>query len=169
MADKYLPEIKEEELKKVQESGDLLAYYDLLCQPLHTELYKRQDFRFMDELTEAQQLLISYDYVQNQVLQGGFIQLIQNGYVALLPTIPQWLMMLGQEEMANVIDEALKDYVLKRDILDKEYTVEEFAKLYKELPEFRFLDERFEELHGQTVKALLDYATHHIEEFATVK
>ena len=120
MPDKYLPAIAADELNAVQDSGDLYAYYDLLCQPLHAELYKRQDFSFFDELTDGQQMLICYDYIQNHVLLGGFIQLIQNGYVNMLVPMPQWLVTIGDGKMAQLIDDALKAYVQNKDILDKE-------------------------------------------------
>ncbi len=164
----YLPKIEAAKLKEVQDKKDYNAYYDLLCQPLHEELYKRQNFNFLDELTEPQQMLISYDYIQNQVLQGGFIQLIQNRYLILLPPMPEWLNRIEQHEMAQVIDDALKHYVLNRDILDKDTSVEEFAELYQQLTDFEPLDKRFTELHSATVEAMLQFATFHIEEFAEV-
>jgi len=168
MPDKYLPAIATDEYKKVISSGDMNAYYDLLCQPLHEELYRRQDFSFFDELSEGQQMLICYDYIQNHVLQGGFIQLIQNGYVKMLVPMPQWLHAAGDSQMAQVIDDALKAYVHNRDILDKETTVEEFAGLYELLPDFPPLDELFKQYHPKTVETMLNYATNHIHEFAVL-
>lgn len=169
MSSGFKPELDKEQLQKVQQSDDLNAYYTLLCEPLHEELYRRQDFAFLQELTEPQQLLICYDYVQNQVLQGGFIQLLQNGYVGLLPEMPRWLTTLGEEPMAKLIDDVLKEYVLNSETLQKETTVEEFALIYDELPQFGDLDDRFKKLNEPTVKGMLEFATHHIEEFAEVK
>ena len=168
MSDRFLPQVPTAKLKKVQADNDLNEYYDLLCQPLHEELYKRQDFTFFDELSDGQQMLICYDYIQNQVLQGGFIQLIQNGYVNMLVPMPEWLMRVGAEPMAKVIDDALAAYVNNRDVLDKETTVEEFALMYETLPVFQPLDEQFHQLHGSTVAKMLEYATFHIEEFAVL-
>jgi hypothetical protein len=169
MTSKYLPEISKENWEKIKASGDKGAYYDMLVQPLHEELYKKQDFNFLDDLSEAQQLLISYDYVQQQVLQGGFIQFIENGYIALLPPMPGWLYVIGDAEMAKVIDDVLKVYVLNRELLDNKNSVEEFAKLYEELKEFEIIDERFHQLNEATISKILDYATHHISEFAEIR
>lgn len=168
MASKYLPEIDKDKLEQAKASGDKEALYELFAQPLHEELYRRQDFDFLDDLSEGQQLLLSYDYVQSQVFQGGFIQLIQNSYIGLLPPMPGWLQVIGDPEMAQVIDDVLKVYVLNRDILDQKTTVEEFAKLYEELKEFEIIDDRFAELAPHTLDKLLEYAVHHIEEFVTV-
>lgn len=166
MASNYLPEIDSEKLELAKASGDKDAFFDMLAQPLHEELYRRQDFNFLDDLSEGQQLLLSYDYVQAQVFQGGFIQLIQNGYIGLLPPMPGWLNVIGDPQMAQVIDDVLKVYVLNREMLDLKTTVEEFAKLYDELKEFEIIDDRFRELSPGTIDKILAYATNHMEEFA---
>ena len=161
----FLPEIKAEDLEAAQVAADNEVLWDLFLQPLHEELYRRQDFSFMDDLSEGQQLMLSYDYVQMQVLQGGFIQLLQNGYVGLLPSMPQWLSVIGCDEMAKVIDDVLKVYVLNREALDKKTSVEEFAKLYAEFSEFEALDESFHIQHPKTIDMLLKYAVTHHSEF----
>ncbi|MBN9482321.1 MAG: hypothetical protein BGO70_17235 [Bacteroidetes bacterium 43-93] len=162
----YLPEIPTEAFEHALASEDKGELYDLLVQPLHEELYRRQDFTFLDDLSEGQQLMLTYDYVQMQVMQGGFIQLIQNGYIGLLPQLPGWLQALGDMEMAQIIDDVLKVYVLNREMLDKKTTVEEFAQLYNEFKEFEALDERFRELNSKTNNDIVKYASTHIEEFA---
>lgn len=161
----YLPEVKAEALEAAKLAGDDNALWDIFIQPLHEELYRRQDFNFLDDLSEAQQLLLSYDYMQMQVMQGGFIQLIQNGYIGLLPTMPGWLEVAGCHNMAKIIDDVLKVYVLNREALDRKTTVEEFAQLYAEFQEFEVLDEEFHKLHPKTFDTLLKYAINHTEEF----
>ena len=164
----YLPEVPltvYETAKAAEDKGEL---YDLLVQPLHEELYRRQDFTFLDDLSEGQQLIISFDYVQMQVMQGGFIQLIQNGYIGLLPQLPGWLQVFGDHEMAQVIDDVLKVYVLNREMLDQKTTVEEFAQLYNEFKEFELLDDKFRELKDKTNDKILQYAITHIDEFITL-
>lgn len=168
MAERFLHEVSDDQLKKVQESNELGEYYDLLAQPLHEELYKRQDFSFFEELSEGQQMLICYDYIQNHVLQGGFLQLIQNGYVNMLVPMPQWLEVAGAAHMALLLDEVLQVYVPNRDELEKETSVEEFSKMYEQFPQFKPLDDRFTALHEQTVQKMLLFATHHIDEFVKV-
>lgn len=77
-------------------------------------------------------------------------------------------MVIGQTEMAQVIDDVLKVYVLNREMLDKKTTVEEFAMLYNELKEFEIIDERFQKLNEQTTTAILAYAFNHPGEFVTL-
>lgn len=168
MSTKYLPQIDQNLIDDAIASSDATQLYDLLVTPLHEELYRRQDFNFMDDLTEGQQLLLAYDYLNTQVGQGGFIQFLVNGYIGLLPEMPDWLQVIGAPEMAQVIDDVIKVYVLNHELLSKETTPEAFAKLYDELKEFEVLEERFNALNEQTIQKMMDYAQHHLNEFIKV-
>ena len=164
----FLPQISAAALKEKQASADIDDLYELLVTPLHEELHKRQTFDFFNDLTIGQQLLISYDYVRAQVEQGGFLQLIENGYIGLLPSMPGWLQVIGANEMAGLLDNVLKIFVENKDILSKERTVEEFAKLYSEFKELEASDTEFMQLNEPTVKLIMEYAMHHPEEFVHV-
>lgn len=168
MQDYFLPEINKEKLERALASEDYNVLLELLTEPLHQELYRRQDFSFMNILSEEQQLLLSYDYLRNQVGQGGFIQFLVNGYVGLLPSMPQWLEMIGANEMAEVIDDALKVYVLNHKLFKTEMTSEEFAKLYNELKEFELLDERFNKLNEATIKKIVVFIKKNLNEFIII-
>ncbi len=168
MPSKYLPELKRGAIDNAIAEVRNHKLFGLLTQPLHEELYRRQDFNFMDELSEGQQLFLAYDYLKTQVMQGGFLQFLVNGYVGLLPDMPAWLYTVDAKEMAKVIDDVLKVYVLNIGLLDKETTPEEFAKLYDELKEFEMLDERFNTIDEETMNALETYAKYHLDEFVTV-
>ena len=165
MTSNFLPHIEKIKYDKLKTVGDEHALFDLLCQPLHEELYKRQDFNFVDELSEGQQIMVTYDYIRVQVGQGGFIQLIQNGYVLLLPNMPEWLQKVGANDMAKVIDDVLKVYVLNRELLDKDHSVEDFAKLYDELNEFEEIDKRFSQYDTTTIKSIVKYADNNLSQF----
>jgi len=168
MATPFLPQISADIFKEKQASADSDDLYELLVTPLHEELYKRQTFDFFNDLSIGQQLLISYDYVRSQVEQGGFIQLIQNGYIGLLPSMPGWLQVIGAQEMAQTLDNVLKIFVQHRDILSKERSVEEFALLYNEFKELEQSDSDFARFNEPTVRLILEYAGHHPEEFVAL-
>lgn len=166
MNSNFLPKVDRQEILMAHTEGRYDDIYEKLVEPLHEELYRRQTFDFMDEISDGQQLLLAYDYLRTQVGQGGFIQFIQNGYVGLLPSIIEQLYMVGADGMAKVLDDVLKVYVLNRDLLNKSTTVEEFAKLYDEFKEFEIIDKQYDELNLATEKMMLDYAATHLDEFA---
>jgi hypothetical protein len=161
----FLPKISLSELVQLQEKNEIEAIFDKLVLPLHEELYKKQDFTFIETLSPGQELLIRYDYVRMQVLQGGFIQLIQNGYIDLLLAMPQMLTQVGAPEMAQLLDDVLKVFSLNFEGLSKETTVEEFAKLYEEYTEFEELDAKFVQYNPNAEKAIVSYALRFPDEF----
>ncbi|RYD51382.1 MAG: DUF4375 domain-containing protein [Sphingobacteriales bacterium] len=145
-------------LKLVQErldKGKPEDAFEVLTAPLHGELYTRQDFSWTDTLPELLRVGLYFDYVRMQVLQGGFLQLVANHYVSLLLPLPEWMKRHGQEEMAQVFDDVLKVYVLNREYLGKETTVEEFAKLYEQFPEMAQFDSRFEAAYPEALAVLV--------------
>ncbi len=165
MHSKFLPTISLSELIALQEENQIEAIYEQLVLPLHEELYKQQDFSFIETLSPGQELLIRYDYVRMQVLQGGFIQLIQNGYVNLLLSMPLMLKQVGALVMGQLLDDVLKVFSLNYEGLSKETSVEEFAKLYEEYTEFEELDARFAQENAATEKAIVAYALRFPDEF----
>lgn len=165
MKSQFLPKISLSELVLLQEKNEVETIFDKLVLPLHEELYKRQDFTFIESLSPGQELLIRYDYVRMQVLQGGFIQLIQNGYIDLLLAMPQMLTQVGAPEMAQLLDDVLKVFSLNYEGLSKETTVEEFAKLYEEYTEFQDLDAKFAQYNPSAEKAIVSYALRFPDEF----
>ncbi len=167
MKSEYLPIVSVQAISSAKASGNMEEMYDALVQPLHEELYRQRTFEFIDSLSDGQQLLLAYDYMRMQVGQGGFIQFIQNGYIGLLPSMIEQLYTLNLPAMAKVLDDVLKVYVLNRDLLNKQTTVEEFAKLYDELKEFELIDDQFNQLNEQTIRQILDYAYSHLDEFVT--
>jgi len=164
----FLPKISLNELVKLQEQNEIETIFEQLVLPLHEELYKKQDFSFIESLSPGQELLIRYDYVRMQVLQGGFIQLIQNGYINLLLSMPEMLHQIGASEMAQLLDDVLKVYTLNVEGLSKETSVEEFAKLYDEYTEFEELDARFALHNANTEKAIVAYALRFPDEFMEI-
>ncbi len=167
MTSSFLPPINFKDIVTTYKSGARGDVYDALVQPLHEELYRKQTFAFVDTLSWGQELILTYDYLQIQANQGGFIQFIHNGYVGLLPTMIEQFYKLGAAEMALVLDDVLKVYVLNKKILDDAQSVEDFARLYDELKEFEILDERYISLNEPTTRLLLNYAMEHLEEFGT--
>ncbi|HTN18124.1 MAG TPA: DUF4375 domain-containing protein [Chitinophagaceae bacterium] len=165
MRSKFLPKISLSELVKLQEENQTEAIFEQLVLPLHEELYKKQDFSFIETLSPGQELLLRYDYVRMQALQGGFIQLIQNGYINLLLAMPDMLKQVGAPDMAQLLDDVLRVYTLNEEELSKETSVEDFAKLYQEFIEFEDLDTRFAALHPSAEKAIVAYALRFPDEF----
>lgn len=166
MTSSFIPLISKIHWESIVFQGDDAAVFELLVQPLHEELYKRNDFAFLNDLSPMQQLYLSFDYLRAQAGQGGFIQFLANGYAPLMLNMPEWLKQLGADDMALLIDDVLKVYVLNNEYFKQEISVEDFGKLYEELKEFELLDKRYEEQLMPTLHRMVEYAITHLGEFA---
>lgn len=156
----YSYDADEAAIRRAMESGDWDNGFELLAEPLHQALYAAQDFSILDNMSTEERLVLSFDYIRNQAGGGGFIQLIQNNYVSLLVPAIEGLQELSLEPgMISLLDDVLRVYVLNRESLDRDTTVEEFGKLYEEFKEFESLDKGFTELQPATVQAILRHVT----------
>jgi len=148
MTIQYNESLDSEELKQLAASEKWEEAFDLLAQPLHIWLNQQGSFEKLAQRSPYEQLILSFDYVQGQIGQGGFIQLIQNGYTTLLVLVIENLQLLHlAPEMVKVLDDALKVYVLNYEALSRETSVEEFGKLYSEFKEFEALEAQFNNIH----------------------
>ncbi len=168
MSSSFLPKLNNDSFQNALAKEDELALFDLLVQPLHEALYEKNDFSFMNSLSEGQQLFLSYDYLRMQVEQGGFIQFLVNGYAPLLMNMPEWFSKIGATEMALLIDDVLKVYVLNIDFFQPDINVEAFGKLYEELKEFEELDRRFDTIKATALKQMVEMAKGTLSEFCTL-
>ncbi len=150
-------QIKKDEIRNLLAGNELEEAFTIATQPLHEALHEYQSFDMLEQLNVSERVALAFDYIQSQVAQGGFIQLIQNGYTTLLLTVIEGLqeMKLG-DAMAMVLDDVLKVYVLNVEILSKEMSVEAFAKLYSEFTEFELLEERFNALRKEIMRIIID-------------
>ena len=164
----FLPKIDDEQLNEALTAEHPYILLELLVEPLHEELYRRQSFDFLEELTEGQQLLLCFDYVLMQVKGGGFLQLLHNGYAGLLLDLPEQFQKIGTEDMAQLIDEVLQFYVPRKEKIEQEMSVEDFAKLYLLFPEVTALDDQFLAIYQSTLQNLNHYARHHLQEFMKI-
>jgi hypothetical protein len=86
----------------------------------------------MDKLTGYQHALLAYRYFREEVNQGGFVQLIQNGYGGYIFNNPtaKALKLFGASETAKIIYKAAEIYRARREELERETTEEEFMAMF---------------------------------------
>ena len=82
--------------------------------------------------------------------------------------MPEWLKKAKADDMAQLIDDVLKVFVLNNEFFKKEMSVDEFGKLYEELKEFEELDKRYEQLNAETLTKLVNFAKENVQDFATL-
>ena len=102
-------------------------------------------------------------------MDGGFIQLIHNGYGPFFFKNPFAKMMKtwNLADLAKLINRANKlDAVYGQEIV-KECTDEEFMALFERFPDFDNLDDEFVENEEMFTNRIADYVREHWELFVT--
>lgn len=123
----------------------------------------------MARLSAEQLTLWGYYILRDELMDGGFIQLIHNGYGPFFFKNPFAKMMKtwNLADLAKLINRANKlDAVYGQEIV-KECTDEEFMALFERFPDFDNLDDEFVENEEMFTNRIADYVREHWELFVT--
>jgi hypothetical protein len=101
---------------------------------------------------------------------GGFVQLIQNGYGGYIFENPfaKAIKQFGATELAKLIYKAKEIYDKNKTALERETTDEEFNALYVEFEVFDELEERYFDIEEEQTSLIAAYVDEHIDEFAEI-
>lgn len=89
----------------------------------------------MDMLSFKEHCLLAYRYLRDEVMEGGFIQLIQNGYgpYVLLGPFPMLLKKeWGMKQFGQFLFDVAREYKAHREDLEADKTEEEFMAQYEQ-------------------------------------
>jgi hypothetical protein len=124
----------------------------------------------MPLLNGMQHSLLAYHLFREEIMHGGFVQLIQNGYGGYIFDNPfaKSLRLFGAVELSKIVYKAKETYDGNKEELERETSEEEFHALYETFEAFDELEERFFEIEEECTEAIARYVDEHLEEFATV-
>lgn len=124
----------------------------------------------MSALSGEQHTLLAYRIFHDEVIEGGFCQLIQNGYGAYIFDNPfaRVMRLWGAEKFSRLVYDAKKIYDTHREDLERERTDEEFMAMYETYEKFDALEEDFGEMEEEVTDTLARYVDDNIELFASV-
>lgn len=125
----------------------------------------------MQQLTANQITLWGYDILHEEVMDGGFIQLIYNGYGPFFFDNPfaKAMRLWGLNEFSKVLYKAKNLYDERKDDLTRERTDEEFMALFENNEEFDELDDYFVENEEDITAAVACYVDDHLDSFVEVE
>ena len=125
----------------------------------------------MGELNSDQLTLLSWDILHEELMDGGFVQLIYNGYGPFIFKNPfakalrQW----GLREPSKFIYDAHTLWLKHREKIEVELSDEEFMALFEQFPDFEDMDDKFIENEEAWTEEIAHYVDDHIERFAKIK
>lgn len=125
----------------------------------------------MAQLNADQMTLLCWDTLRQEVMEGGFIQLIHNGYGTFIfknPFAKALNKMWGMRDLSKMLYEVHTLWLESREALEADCTDEEFMALYEQHPQFDDYDDLFIENEEQWTEQIARYVDNNIEKFATV-
>lgn len=121
-------------------------------------------------LTGEQHSLLAYQIFRDEIMEGGFCQLIQNGYGGYIFVNPFAKVMRLWEigDLSKLIYTARKIYDEHREDLERERTDDEFMAMYEQYEIFDELEEEFLEKEEEYTALVAGYVDKHLELFAKI-
>lgn len=161
--------IKDADLQAAAAKG-LDEFVDLFADAINAAIGPQLTAENMAQLNASQITLLAYKTLQAEVMDGGFIQLIHNGYGGFIfdnpfaYAIKQW----GLRDLSKIVYAAGKLYHRYADKLTADCTDDEFMALFEQYPEFDDCDDAFVEGEEDFTAGVACYIDGHIDEFCTV-
>jgi hypothetical protein len=125
----------------------------------------------MAELNADQVTLLAYNILHEEVMDGGFVQLIHNGYGGFIFLNPfaKALKMWGMRDLSKMIYEAHTLYNKYRQEIEKDCSDDEFMELFERFAEFDDMDDQFVENEEEYTAQVACYVDEHIDRFAKIE
>ena len=125
----------------------------------------------MQQLSVAQITLLAYDILHEEVMDGGFVQLIYNGYGGFIFDNPfaKVLRDWGLRDLAKMLFAVRKLYKEYGEKIQRECSDDELMAMFEQFPEYDDYDDEFVENEEDWTGAVASYVDEHIEEFVVIK
>lgn len=175
------PIVKEQDIISAAAKG-MDAYLDLICDAILNTIGNELNADTMANLNGEQITLLAYRMLRDEVMDGGFIQLIHNGlgpFIFLNP-FAKAMRLWGQETEAEAGTTILHDFskLIYRgrklfekhgDELTRPCTDEEFMALFEQYPDFDDLDDTFVDAEEEITSLIAHYVDDHLPLFVEVE
>ena len=103
-------------------------------------------------------------------MEGGFVQLIQNGYGPYIFDNPfaKAMRIFGAKDFSKLVYEAKKIYDANKADLEKDCTDDEFMAMYEQYEAFDDIEEKYMDMEEMVTAQIASYVDEHLEDFAQI-
>lgn len=125
----------------------------------------------MAQLNTEQITLLAYITLRDEMMDGGMVQLIHNGYGPFFFQNPfaRVVKMWGLRDLSKLIYDASRLYNQHHEAIERECSDEEFMALFEKFPCFDDIDDSFVEHEEQFTAQIAEYIDNNIEKFAEIE
>lgn len=162
--------IKDADLQRAALEG-MDAFIKVFTDAIHEAIGGELTAENMGELNTEQITLLAWEILHEELMDGGFVQLIHNGLGMFIFKNPfakvlrQWNM----REPSKLIYDAHTLWLKYRDQIEIDCDEDEFMALFEKFPEFDDLDDKFIENEEVWTEDIAHYIDDHLEKFATIE
>lgn len=145
-------------------------FVDVVIADIHNAIGGELNAQNMPMLNSNQITLLGWEALRDEVMEGGFIQLIHNGWGTFIfrnpfdKAVREW----GMDDLCRIVRKAHKLYSQYAADIERDCTDEEFMSLYEHYPSFDELDDEFVEKEDVFTSQIAHYIDEHIDSFFKV-
>lgn len=159
--------LNQQQVKEKYEELDGIAFIQWLTDGYLAAIGGTLTAENMDELSNEQHTVLCYRYLLDEVMEGGFIQLIQNGFAPYVldgpfPMVVKkvWGEQVGEDvavmkNFSKLLYAARSEYHRHEGAFDVDMSDEDFMALYEQLEELNELGDDFLDDHQEEVTPLV--------------
>ncbi len=162
--------IEDSVLQKAAEEG-MDEFVNAFVQAIRNAIGGQLTAETMAQLNSDQITLLAWDILHEEMMDGGMIQLIHNGYGGFIwhnPTdkaFRNW----GMQDLYRLVNKSHALYRLHHEAIERPgMSDEDFMALYEEYPQFDDYDDLFVEHEEEWTDKIAHYIDEHIENFAVI-
>ena len=162
--------MKDADLQQAAEEG-MDAFLNVFVKATYDAIGGELTAETMQELNADQITLLAWSILHEEVMDGGFVQLIHNGYGPFIFKNPlaKALKLWDMKELSKLIYEAHTLWLKHREEIEKDCTDEEFMALFEQFPDFDDLDDLFVEHEEEWTEDIAHYVDDHLDRFAIIE
>jgi len=125
----------------------------------------------MQQLNADQITLLAYCTYREEVMDGGHVQLIHNGYgpFIFLNPFAKAMRLWGAKEFSKLVYSGRKFYEENHEALIADCTDDEFMAMFEQYLEADDLDDEFIEMEEQVTETVARYIDEHLSAFAEIE
>ncbi len=162
--------VKDEELARAASEG-MDAFLEVVIGALRQAIGGEPTAETMQQLNAEQMTLLCWDTLHREVMEGGFIQLIHNGYGPFIfknPFAKALNKMWHMRELSKQLYEVHTLWLQNQEELERDCTDDEFMALFERFPQFDDYDDWFVENEEELTIQVAHYVDEHLEQFVNI-
>ncbi len=162
--------VKDQALQQAASEG-MDAFIQVFTDAIHQAIGGELNAENMQTLNADQITLLAYVTLRDELMDGGFVQLIHNGYGPFFFKNPfdKAMRNWGLHDLYKLISKCHRYYNTYHEEIEADCTQEEFDALYEQYPCFDDFDDAFVEREEEFTSAVAHYVDEHVDQFARIE